>query len=66
MTEEKVEESVEKKHKIVVTVDHALWLRLWDYIKKKYQTPWRVYSKTIIEALTEYLDKHEKELEAGQ
>ena len=63
MAEEEVEVQKTKMHKMNASLDHETWTRLWNYIKKRYDSPWRAYSKTVREAIKEYLDRHESELE---
>lgn len=57
------EARVMRTRKISASVDEDTWIRLWDYIKNKYDSPWRKWSQVVREAIIEYLDRHEKEIE---
>jgi metal-responsive CopG/Arc/MetJ family transcriptional regulator len=60
-------EMEEKKqiHRLNIVVDEELYVRLWNFIKAKYVSPWRVFSPTVREAIKEYLDRHESEVKSG-
>ncbi|MGB9693702.1 MAG: hypothetical protein ACPLYF_02550 [Fervidobacterium sp.] len=58
---EAVEKKVKKK-RINVGISEETYERFWNYIKKKYVSPWRVYSKEVENAIIEYLYRHEREL----
>jgi len=59
-------EEKEKKTKydyiISVGLSKELKERIWNYIKKSRPTPYRALANLVREAITEYLDRHEKEL----
>ncbi|MEM2259988.1 MAG: hypothetical protein QXP52_00165 [Candidatus Aenigmatarchaeota archaeon] len=52
--------------RINATVERETYERLWNYVKKKYISPWRKLSVTINEAIKEYLDRHESEVQEGK
>jgi len=59
-------EQSEKKKVVRMSfaVSEETYVRFWNYIKRKYVSTWRVFSKELEQAVIEYLDKHEKELES--
>jgi hypothetical protein len=58
-------EQKQRKYDYMISVglDNKLKERLWNYIKKSRPTPYRALANIVREALIEYLDRHEKELE---
>lgn len=63
LTVSSTEQKPEKKTvKVIVTIDKERHDKLWDYIKKKYPSPWRKMSLTVREAIDEFLERHKDEL----
>lgn len=50
--------------KITFSVAVPVYERLWAYLKAKYNSPWRVFSRELEQAVIEYLDRHEQEVKS--
>jgi len=56
---EELEEQAEERAfaKIQVKVDRLLYLKLWEYIKRRYPVPYKKLHVVVNEALREYLER---------
>jgi metal-responsive CopG/Arc/MetJ family transcriptional regulator len=51
-----------KMKRVTTTLDEETFNRFWWFIKQKYNSPWRAFSREVRQAIVEYLDRHEPEL----
>jgi len=51
-------EKRENSRRISASVSEEVYVRFWEYIKKKYVSPWRAFSRELEQAMIEYLDRH--------
>ena len=62
MSEGAQEKEEKKQKRVTTTLDEDTYNRFWQFIKQKYNSPWRTFSRELRQAIVEYLDRHEPEL----
>jgi len=62
MSEGAQEKEEKKQKRVTTTLDEDTYNRFWQFIKQKYNSPWRAFSRELRQAIVEYLDRHEPEL----